>query len=292
MVIALTLLCLAAGCAVGPQLKPEAVATIHDTSVRAFMSQSQLRGQFMHSGYGAAIGGIVGAVVDVSVDAARRRETQDRVRKLCEEITDYDFRSNYWVAISNEIEAPSWLNVKTFQTLTSGSPNVTKDMVAQNAMLNVGSEYYLSQDCRVLIAITGIGLYPPGKTGKPAAAIMVYYYSPEIGAPEGAEAIPLWTANGAAPYRSAADEGIRESAKLIHHALQFMGRQPGADERPATIKFRQTHARGDFGLNTGRVKLKGVVLEESPERIIFRSKSGGIYSLPARETELKYRVAK
>src|SRR5689334_3983925 len=105
---ALALLFLASGCAVGPQLKPEAVATIHDTSVRAFMSQTQLRGQFIRSGYGAS-GGLIGAVIDISVDAARMRETEDRVRKLCNEITDYDFRSKYCDAISNQIAASPWL---------------------------------------------------------------------------------------------------------------------------------------------------------------------------------------
>jgi hypothetical protein len=168
------------------------------------MSQNQLYGQYIHSGYGAS-GALIGAVVDISVDAGRRRETEDRVRKLRDEITDYDFRTRYWEVISNQIAASSWLGMKTFQGLTSGSPAVTKDMVAQEAVFNVGSGYYLSQDCRVLIVETGIGLHPAGKTGKPAAESIVYYYSPEIGESEGEEAIPLWTTNGAAAYRSVAE---------------------------------------------------------------------------------------
>src|SRR5262245_4788381 len=140
----ITSLFFAAGCAVGPQLKPEAVATVHDTSVRAFMSQNQLWGQYIHSGYGAS-GGLIGAVVDISVDAGRRRETEYRVRKLRDEITDYDFRTKYWEVISNQIAASSWLGMKTFQGFTSGSSAVTKDMVAQEAVFNVGSGYYVSQ---------------------------------------------------------------------------------------------------------------------------------------------------
>jgi hypothetical protein len=286
-----TPLCFAAGCAVGPQLKPEAVATVHDTSVRAFMSQNQLYGQYVHSGYGAS-GGLIGAVVDISVDAGRRRETEDRVRKLRDEITDYDFRTKYWEVISNQIAASSWLGMKSFQGLTSGNPEVTKDMVAQGAVFDVGSGYYLSQDCRVLIVETGIGVHLPGKTGKPAAGVIVYYYSPEIGEPEGEEAIPLWTTNGAAAYRSVAEEGIQQSGKLVHYAVEFMGRQPCGDERAATLKFRPTHARGDFGLKTGRAKISGVVLDETGDRVIFRSKSGDVYSLPAHEIELKFQPAK
>jgi hypothetical protein len=43
------------------------------------------------------------------------------------------------------------------------------------------------------------------------------------------------------------------------------------------------HARVDFGIKAGEVKLKGTILEESADRLIFRSKTGQFCSLPRSE---------
>jgi hypothetical protein len=284
-------LCLIAGCAVGPQLKPEIVAKVHDTSIRSYLPQNQVKGQFLLSGYGAG-GGLIGAVVDVSVNRGRQRESENRVHKIWDETTDFDFRQKYWSCISNQVQEVSWLKMKAFQGRASGVIPVTKDMVADGALLHLGTDYILSQDCRVLIIETGMGFFPPGQTGNPEAATIVHYYSTEIGEPEGDDAIPLWTADHAAAFRSAAEEGIEQSGKLVRFALEYMGGQPRAEERPAVIKFRPTHARGDFGIKSGRMSMSGAVLEESPDRIIFRNTFGHVYSLPAREIEVKYRSAK
>lgn len=47
------------------------------------------------------------------------------------------------------------------------------------------------------------------------------------------------------------------------------------------------HARGDFGIKMSRVRLKGTVVEESADRIIFRATTGPFYSLPMAEVKLK-----
>ena len=165
---------------------------------------------------------------------------------------------------------------------------MTKAMVAQGCALNIGTEYYLSQDCSVLVATNGLSFYLPGKHGQPAAAILLTYYSSEIGQPEGDKAIPLWTANGGAAYRQATAEAIQESAKLVRHAPSHMSGDSPAARRPAQVSAHLTHARGDLGIAAGHIKLKGEVLEEAGDRLIFQTPAGQIYSFPRHETKINY----
>ncbi len=167
-------------------------------------------------------------------------------------------------------------------------PPVTKQMVEQRAVLNVGSDYYISQDCRVFVISTGVGFFPPGKKGKPGAANMVAYHSGEVGKPDAEQAIELWAADNAAAYRKAVQEGIQENAKLVRYALEYMGAGAASTgEKPATIRARLLHARGDFGINAGMVTMKGTVIEDGVDRIIFRNTAGQFLSLPRAEVELK-----
>jgi hypothetical protein len=170
--------------------------------------------------------------------------------------------------------------------LSSNLERVTAPTVAQGAALNIGTDYYLSQDCRVLVVSTGLGFYLQSQHKKPAAANIVAYHSTEIGKPDGAQAILLWTTNGAAAFRQAASEAIRESAELVRHALDSMGGASTNTSRPAQIRAKLLHARGDYGIKSGGVTMKGQIIEESADRIIFQAGRGPIYSLPRREVEV------
>jgi hypothetical protein len=65
------------------------------------------------------------------------------------------------------------------------------------------------------------------------------------------------------------------------------GSSPEA-RRPAKVSAHLTHARGDFGITAGHIKLKGDVLEKAGDRLIFQTPAGHIYSFPRQETEANY----
>ncbi len=286
-VSAALLLCLAAGCAAtGPTLKPEVVSTVTCTGVRRFLPQGEVKAEYILSGYGSG-GGLIGAVINAGVNSSRQHNAEKRVQELRERVKDVDFRRLYWQAISNAVMGISWLKADKVEDISGTTlPPVTKQMVAQRAVLNVGADYYISQDCRVFVVSTGLGFFPPGRHGRPKAANILTYHSAEIGEPDAEKAIALWAEDGGAAFRKAVAEGITESAKLAGYALQYMGGAPNPSAPPVTIRARLLHARVDYGIKAGRVAMKGTILENGADRLIFRNTAGRFFSLPRREVEV------
>jgi len=161
-------------------LKPQDVASVNRTFVRSYLHQNGLNGEYMLSGYGAG-SGLIGAIVDTSVNSARASTAAKRVQPIREMVSDFDLRATYWLALSNAICPVPWLKVERFETHPSGIQAVPRALAAQGAVLNIGSSYYLSQDCRVLVFKTGFDFYLPGRRGRPAAMSLVTYNSKEIG---------------------------------------------------------------------------------------------------------------
>ena len=148
-----------------------------------------------------------------------------RLRVLREQVKNVDFRGLYWQTISNAVMGTPWLKGKQFELVqTTTLPRVTKQMVKDQALLNIGADYYISQDCRVLVVSTGLGFFPPAKAGHPRAASIVAYHSAEVGRPDGEQAIALWSTNGAAAFRKAAFEAMLKAypkTRFIGHADAF-----------------------------------------------------------------------
>jgi hypothetical protein len=285
---AVLLACLAAGCA-GPRptLKPEVVSTVNCTGVRGFLPQVEVNAQFILSGYGAG-GGLIGAIVDAGVNSSRQRAAEKRVQELRERIRDVDFRGPSWQAISNAVLGISWLKADKFEEIVGTTlPPVTKQMAAQRAVLDISTDYYISQDCRAFVVSSGLSFFPPGKHGAPTGANSVAYHSAEIGKPDAEQAIALRVANAAAPFRDAVRAGILENAKLVRYALEYMGGAADSNAPQVTIRARLLHARVDYGFKADMVTMKGRILEDGAERLIFRDPSGQFFSLPRREVEVK-----
>lgn len=206
------LLGLTTGC-VGPRptLKPAVVATVNRTGVRFFMPQTEVKAEFLESGYGGG-GGLIGAIIDASVTSGRQANAEKRVQELRAKVRDLDVRGLYTRALSNTVMGVSWLKADRFEDLPGTKlPPVKKETVAQCALLNVGADYYISQDCRVLVLTTGLGFYPPGKPRTPTAANIVSYHSAEVGKPDAEQAIALWAADDGAAFRKAVLEAIDRS---------------------------------------------------------------------------------
>ena len=269
-------------------LPPEARAQIQRTHVRSFIPQSEVNFQFMQSSYGAGLG-LVGAIVDLSVASAMAGGAENRAQQLREVIRDYEFRPHYWAAISNAVAESAWLDLRQLDPLPTGVMPVETASLAVGSAMNIGTDYFISPDTRVFEVITGIGVVVPNKPRKVAAAVTTTYHSAEIGREEGDKALALWMADGGAAYRRAATEGIQESAKLVRYALEFMGGSTSVSSRPAKIRARLLHARGGFGIPVSRITLKGEILEDTADRVIFRDQAGSIYSFPRNEVVVNYR---
>jgi hypothetical protein len=287
------LLGLASGCVSSKAiLKPEDVAKVNRTVIRSYLPQNELKGEYVLSGYGAG-GGLIGAIVDAGIDSGRANASEKRVQQIRNVVKDLNLRTAYWLDLSNAVCSVPWLKVERFETYPTDVQKVTKALAAEGAVLNMGSSYLLSQDCRVLMFKTGFDFYLPGKR-QPAAMDIAIYNSKEIGTPAGDKAIPLWTADGAAAFRKTVDEAVQENVKLVAHAIKIMGGASSVPPRRAILKAKLAHVRGDFGFTSGQVSVKGMVLEETPDRLLVQLDAPGaagwgqFYSLPRTEVEVEY----
>jgi hypothetical protein len=276
-----------AGCTTPTALKPQDRAKITQTEVRAYIPQSEVIAEFIQSSYGAGAG-VVGAIVDALVTSARAKRANVRVDPLRQVTRDVDLRSMCWQAISNGIPSNSWLRLSTLQMFPTNPCPLTRAELADTAVLKLLTAYLLSEDCRVLTVAGGFEFYQQGKSPNMAAGNYLAYYSAPIGRPERDRAIPLWTTKNAAAFRKAASEGLEETTKLVGYLLQHMGGITNTAARPALVQARLVHGRVDFGIRAGKARLRGHVLEETPDRIIFQDKRGPVYSFPRNEVDIEY----
>ena len=258
---------------------------------RSYIPQPEVNVQYMVSSYGAGMG-LIGALVDASVNAAKAGSAESRAKRIREAVKDHDFRGHYWLAISNVLTATPWLQIHSFSGVPSNTTPVKASTVAHGSVFNLGTDYVITPDHRVFEVITGVSVFVTGKHKKPAAANRLAYHSARIGKEEGDKAAAIWIADNGAAYRTAAAEGVEESARLLQHALAHMSGVTNSAARAAKVKADFVHGRGDFGIPVGRVAIKGVVLEETPQRVIFQAPPGNLFSLPRSEVEITYLKSK
>ncbi len=285
-------LALLTGCAGIPNtLPPKALAKVEHTHVNCYFPQSAVDVEYMQSGYGGG-GGLIGALIDAGINSAMASSARSRAEKLQAVVRDFDFHGKYWGSISNVLDDSSWLKLQAVDLKHTTVVRVRAEDIATHSILNLGTDYEISPDMRVLQINTGIGCYVPGKHKKPSASIMMVYHSKEISPDEGDKALEAWMAEDGQVYCEKASEGIEESIKMLHHALNIMGDGDQRAYRPATIKARLIHGRGTFGIPVGRMKLKGRVLEQTSDRVMFKVDKGAIYSFPLEEVTLKLAKSK
>ncbi len=281
----LALVGLVAGCAVPTTLPKDAVAKVERTDVRSHVPQSEVNVQFMPSSYGAGLG-LVGAIVDVSVNSALASSAKARATKLRETVRDFDVRLAYWNSISNTIMETRWLKPERIEWRATNVTRLKAPDVESRSVLNLGANYRISPDTRVFEMVTGLDIFLPGKPKKPAASLFLTSHSSRIGDEEGDKALALWMADQGAAYRRAATEAVVEQRRLLRFGLDFLGGETSAMQRPAKIKARLIHGRAEFGIPVGRQGLRGTIVDETDTRVIFRNKLGHLISFPKQEIEI------
>jgi len=283
------------GCAgISHRLEPATASRVESAKVRSLVPQSDLSIKVLRSTYGGGLG-VIGAIVDSGVNKGRKSDAERRVAPLLEEVQDVDLRARLWEKLDPAIHSVEWPRVVDVQTASAPDEVVPED-VTESAFVSLTTTYNLSPNASVFEMHSYFMFYLQGNT-KPAAFGSVSYWSREIGkgqdgkTKEDEDAIALWSAAGGAAYRTAVDEGIRETVRMLGIALPFVGgKQVGALGEAAEVKYDVTHARGDFGLKTSRTTYRGTVLDRGSERLVFRVESpsffsGSLYSVPAAEIE-------
>lgn len=283
------------GCAgISYRLEPASAARVESAKVRSLVPQSDLAIKVLTSTYGGGFG-LIGALVDSGVNKRRGSDAERRVAPLLKEVQDVDLRARLWEELVPAIHSVEWPRVVDVQTAPASAPVTTED-VKESAFVSLTTTYNLSPNASVFEMHSYYTFFLRGNTS-PAAFGSVSYWSKEIGkgvdgkTKEDEDAIALWSAAGGAAYRTAVDEGIRETVRMLGLALPFVGgKQVGSLGEATEVKYDATHGRGDFGLKASRTAYRGAVLERGPERLVFRVESGSffpgsLFSVPAAEVE-------
>jgi hypothetical protein len=275
------------GCKSIPTVMPEEGRTqMNQTVARGYIPQQEVIFEHMVSQYGAGFG-LVGAFVDIGITSAFAASAETRAKTLRAELKDFNFRPRYWAAISNAANEQPWLNTIRFETFGTNVPRVKAELVADGSALNLLSSYSVSPDCRVVNVRTVIDAYPRGRT-KAAASVTLNYLSSRIGSEEGDDALALWMANRGEAFRRKALEGIDENAKMVRQALSLMGgAPPDPSAYPAKVRAHLVHGRGAYGIPNPKAKIRGQILSQTPERVIFQTRKGAFFSFPASDIEIE-----
>lgn len=281
-------------------LGPEILSGVKSTEVISYIPQNELAVEYLVSQAGGQEGGLLGAMADAKMNKTRREWAQDRAKEINAQINyqvkGFDFRPQFWAAISPVIQETSWLGAGQLQTFSTPVENATAITVPGKARLVLGTGYYFSGNSRVIGVDTGLNIRLMGNNETPAAVNLLRYKSAEIGLEEDDAAIKLWLTDGGITFRKTVAEATTESAKMLRYALGLMGGNPPKPLRSATIKVNLTggdppksslrislrNAWKGKSSYAGWVKLKGWVIEETAERIIFQDSSGTFLSLPAK----------
>ncbi len=276
-----------AGCVPTPMvLTHDALARIEKSDGRVHVPQDAVDVQFTPSGYGAGLG-LVGVIVDASVNSALASGASQRADKLRAVVQDKDVRQEYWLAASNVLGLASWLKADRIELRRVDATVPKAEDVAGRCVANLFAHYSLSPDMRVFEMHAGLAFFLTSQHKKPAANVFLSSYSSEMSHDEGDKALADWTADSGAIYRRAASESISEQAHLLRLAVDLMGGLNPPVQRSAKIKARLIHGRAEFGIPAGRATMKGTIVDETDSRVYFRADPSHLYSLPRKEIEIR-----
>ena len=264
---------------IGTRLEPAQVARVRKTLARSYIPERQIKIMWVASNMGGGLG-LMGAVINSSVNRGRRNAAEEMVRPLQAQSQDVNYQWTFWHALEPTLRQVPWLRLIGLEGKPDALEDPSYEELVQHSLLRMGSDFLLSVDSSTLLVKTGFSFYEQGGSGSPAAATIVYYRSERVGQIEDEKAVSLWAANRAARYRMALAEGVAENVKMIGLALFCMGGMNCPAGGAHHLRFRLNEGRGDFGSVVGVVDADGTIVEEGPYRLVFRDVNGAFYSIP------------
>ncbi len=191
---------------------------------------------------GGAGFGLIGALVDVTIDSVRAGKAETAVKPLRDALVDFNFDNAFKDQITNSLTAVPWMKAEKFRVMKEVTPDSTEKALADSqdsAVLFIAADYNLSNDGDVLTAKLTAYLFPnndalrslkpPKKDAKgpvavPANALYrnVLSYKTRIPlAPSGRDGtIAAWSANNGAAMRVALGMAAAKLSRLLAEDIQ------------------------------------------------------------------------
>ncbi len=292
---ALALGCLLAsgGCATATRVALGDVQRSQIASVKtvAALSQQELGVAIVQSTAGASAG-LIGAVIDSSVNNSRVKTAEAAAVPVRDALVTYDPSAAIGAALSRELRPIAWLKRNSIETRSvAGNKSAVAELVKKSGadmLLLVQTDYRLTPEFDALVVTAKVSLFPltapppadAEEGGEPPAPAPVYFNTLtastllsgfQKGMPLDAAA-RLWAANGGQGARRALDGGLGEVARLVAFDLQQGAPEKAAYEPPAEAKTVEVPAKYASG------NAQGYVVRTEGGRFWVRLRSGELNS--------------
>jgi hypothetical protein len=244
---------------------------IQEVDVRVVVAQESFMFSAQAPGVSAATGGgLIGALIDSSVQQSRQKDMSAEVQAIVGPLLDYDYRVEAGQATSALLAEPSSfpLKIRSVQVLAS-SPAKTEQEAriaatrAGPAYMVLLTQYALEPGLGAFTTRTSAILWQDGNK-EPSYRNAAIFQTP-IGGGTRHTVIRRLTANDGQVLRSVMRDSMAQTLHVV--AMDIAGARSGA--------VRSSR----FDVNGSWVTLAGQSLDEQPGRVVFRDQDGALYSV-------------
>lgn len=230
-------------------------------------------------------GGLIEALVDVTVDSIRTSKAENSVKALRDSLVDFDFDKALQADLAASLEQKPWMRVRDVHVVkdaTSDSLDRALTNSTADAVLFTTVDYRLSNDGDVLSIWLEASLFPKsdglkafkqqGSAPKTNLKNSLYHnkfdfqFSPPNVTDDRAHNMPMWTAQNGVLMRAALKLG---AAKLSQMLAMDLEQQTQADSTSGEITVRN-----ELDAPTS---LKGQTVSTDADGTIFRNADGSLY---------------
>lgn len=220
-----------------------------------------------------ALGGLLGALVDVAVDKSRANKGEDRVTRLRDMLLDYRFNDRFEQALRAKLPSPG-LSPAPRISLRDGRPNapivimaggsrndvgILPPVYAQNdvpapqqGVLVITPRYAIDSDFEVLrvamtVQFTDRSLKPNGKLKEVIRSARYYSFQfpmAHIGSNSPDQDAQRWLGMGKSKLQALLDQGITQVTDMVVYDFTAEGRLEAADSSKG--KVRQVRVNDDW----------------------------------------------
>lgn len=291
-------LSLFSGCATAPRI-PLTTASDQATPAEILVSvDSQEIGTTIDaSTAGAAAGGLIGAIVDISIENARAKKAEQAIVPLRNALIGYDASAIFAAAVQNEVSSAPWLKdakIQTSQTAGQNSVTALLSKATGNSVLIINVDYYLTPkfdaiivSARAELRARSAALMQKAEKRDTDEVPLLYYNKLSVASILGTAAskdkepnAKLWSEENGKKAREALDIGLSEIAKMLVFDLEQPGTKDHAlYESPANTKPDKVvpiSSRGGSGLAV--IWVNGCTVHTADTRVWVRTPSGELVS--------------
>jgi hypothetical protein len=270
--LALSVLLLLGACA--PFHRPLAAAdrrTVQEVDVRVVIAQESFMFSAQAPGVSAATGGgLLGALIDSSVQQSRQRDMSAEVQAIVGPLLDYDYRAEAGLALNAMLAEPSAFPLKIGSSQVLAAMPIKAEHEARIAATKTGPAYMV-----VLLQYAlepGLGAFTTratamlwqGGNSAPSYRASAIFQTP-VGGGTRATVLRRLTANDGQVLRMVMRDSMTQTLHLV--GMDMAGARSGA------VKTSR------FNVNGSWVTLAGQGFDEPAGRVVFRDQDGAMYSV-------------